>query len=186
MVYLSQKSTAIDDLKPVVLISYIVLSLPLWATILWHYLKINVNIGSSFGRMIGYMHSMSNEEFCRLPPTGTCPFSSANVFRCCRFLFCYVSSWQSIILHFCFWPISNSMKWPYYQQFLNQIILKHTILWNLALPVFQVVMIALKKLWKMFFILPKKLFLFLRYSNFYSFFLSFPHIPGSKGQMEVE
>ena len=35
------------------------------------------------------------------------------------------------------------------------------------------------------FILSQKLFSFLRYSNFY-FFPSFPHVPGSKGQMEVE
>ena len=47
-------------------------------------------------------------------------------------------------------------------------------------------MIALQKLWKVFFISSKKLLLFLRYSNFYNFFPSFPHFPDSKGQMEVE
>ena len=44
-------------------------------------------------------------------------------------------------------------------------------------------MIALKKLWKMFFISSKKPFPFWRY---YIFFPSFPHFPDSKGQMEVE
>ena len=47
-------------------------------------------------------------------------------------------------------------------------------------------MIALPKLWKMFFISSKKLFSFSRYSSFCSFFPSFPHFPDSKGQMEVE
>ena len=47
-------------------------------------------------------------------------------------------------------------------------------------------MIALEKLWKMFFILCKKHFLFLRYSSFCNFPPSFPHFPDSKGQMEVE
>ena len=46
--------------------------------------------------------------------------------------------------------------------------------------------ITLQKLWKMFFISSKKLFLFSRYSNFCNFFPSFPHFPDSKGQMEVE
>ena len=32
----------------------------------------------------------------------------------------------------------------------------------------------------------KKLFFFSRYSNFCSFFPSFPQLPDSKGQMEVE
>ena len=36
------------------------------------------------------------------------------------------------------------------------------------------------------FISSKKLFLFSRYSNFCNFFPSFPHVPDSKGQMEVE
>ena len=43
-----------------------------------------------------------------------------------------------------------------------------------------------QKLWKMFFISSKKLFPFSRYSNFCRFFPSFPHIPDSKGQMDVE
>ena len=47
-------------------------------------------------------------------------------------------------------------------------------------------MIGLQKLWKMFFISSKKLFSFLRYSNFLLFFPSFPHFPDSIGQMEVE
>ena len=38
----------------------------------------------------------------------------------------------------------------------------------------------------MFFISSKKLFSFSRNSNFYDFFLSFPHFPDSKEQMEVE
>ena len=42
-------------------------------------------------------------------------------------------------------------------------------------------MIGLQKLWKMFFISSKKLFLFSRYSNFCNFFPSFPHFPDSKG-----
>ena len=46
--------------------------------------------------------------------------------------------------------------------------------------------IALQKLWKMFFISSKKLFSFSRYSHFCIFFPSFPHFPDSKGQMEVE
>ena len=46
--------------------------------------------------------------------------------------------------------------------------------------------LALPKLWKVFFILSKKLFSFLRYSNFCNFFPSFPHFPDTKGQMEVE
>ena len=47
-------------------------------------------------------------------------------------------------------------------------------------------MIALLKLWEMFFISPKKLFSFSRYSSVCSFFPSFPHFPDSKEQMEVE
>ena len=39
---------------------------------------------------------------------------------------------------------------------------------------------------KMFFISSKKLFSFLRYSDFCDFFPSFPHFPDSKGQMEEE
>ena len=39
---------------------------------------------------------------------------------------------------------------------------------------------------KMSFISSKKLFSFLRYSNFCNFFPSFPHFPDLKGQMEVE
>ena len=46
--------------------------------------------------------------------------------------------------------------------------------------------LALKKLWKMFFISSKKLFSFSRYSNFCNFFPSFPNFPDSKGQIEVE
>ena len=38
----------------------------------------------------------------------------------------------------------------------------------------------------MFFISPKKLFLFSRYSHFCNFFPSIPHFPDSKGQVEVE
>ena len=38
-------------------------------------------------------------------------------------------------------------------------------------------MIALQKLWKMFFLSSKKLFLFLRYSNFCNFFTSFCQFP---------
>ena len=38
----------------------------------------------------------------------------------------------------------------------------------------------------MFFISSKKLFSFLRYSNFCNFFPSFPQFPDSKGQMEVK
>ena len=44
-------------------------------------------------------------------------------------------------------------------------------------------MIALKKLWKMFFISSKKLFLFLRLSNFCNFFPSFPNFPNSNNWM---
>ena len=47
-------------------------------------------------------------------------------------------------------------------------------------------MIGLQKLWKIFSISYKKLFLFSRYSNFCNFFPSFPHFPDSKGQMEME
>ena len=47
-------------------------------------------------------------------------------------------------------------------------------------------MIGLYKLWKMFFISSRKLFSFLRYSNFRSFFPSFPHFPDSKEQIEME
>ena len=44
-------------------------------------------------------------------------------------------------------------------------------------------MIALQKLWKIFFISSKQLFSFSRYSNFYNFFPCFPHFPDSKGQI---
>ena len=47
-------------------------------------------------------------------------------------------------------------------------------------------MIALKKLWRMFFISSKKLFSFSRYSNFCNFFPFSPHFPDTKGQIEVE
>ena len=47
-------------------------------------------------------------------------------------------------------------------------------------------MTALKKLWKMFIILSKKLFSYSRYSKFCNFFPSFAHFPDWKGQMEVE
>ena len=47
-------------------------------------------------------------------------------------------------------------------------------------------MIALQKLWKMFFISSKKLFSFSRYLDFCIFFSSFPQLPDSKGHMEVE
>ena len=43
-------------------------------------------------------------------------------------------------------------------------------------------MIGLQKLWKMFFISSKKLFLFSRYSFFCNFFASFPHFPIQKGK----
>ena len=46
--------------------------------------------------------------------------------------------------------------------------------------------IALQKLWKMFFISSKKLFFSSKYSIFCKCFPSFPHFPDSKGQMEVE
>ena len=42
-------------------------------------------------------------------------------------------------------------------------------------------MIALQKLWKMFFISLKKLFSFSWYLNVYNFFPSFPHFLDSKG-----
>ena len=45
---------------------------------------------------------------------------------------------------------------------------------------------SLKLVATMFFISSKKLFLFLRYSNFCNFFPSFPHFPNKRGQMEVE
>ena len=47
-------------------------------------------------------------------------------------------------------------------------------------------MITFWKLWKIFFISSKKLFLFSRYSNVCNFFHSFPHFPDPKGQVEVE
>ena len=47
-------------------------------------------------------------------------------------------------------------------------------------------MISLQKSNKMFFVASKKLFSFLRYSNFCHFFLSFPQFPDSKGQMGKE
>ena len=47
-------------------------------------------------------------------------------------------------------------------------------------------MIALQKLWKMFFISSKKLFSFSRYSSFCNFSSSLPHFPDSKEWMEVE
>ena len=47
-------------------------------------------------------------------------------------------------------------------------------------------MIAVQKLWKLFFISSKKLFSFSRYSIFCNFFNSFPHFPDTKEQMEVE
>ena len=47
-------------------------------------------------------------------------------------------------------------------------------------------MIALQKLWKMFFISSKKLFSFLRYPDFGNVSPCFPDFPDSKEQMEVE
>ena len=47
-------------------------------------------------------------------------------------------------------------------------------------------MIVLQILWKMLFNSSKKLFLFLRHSNFCNFFPSFPNFPDSKGQMKAE
>ena len=47
-------------------------------------------------------------------------------------------------------------------------------------------MMALPKLWKVFFISSKKFFLFSRYSKFCNFLPSFPHFPDTKGRMEVE
>ena len=47
-------------------------------------------------------------------------------------------------------------------------------------------MIALKNLWKMFFISSKELFSFSRCLNFCVFFPSFPHFADSKGKMELE
>ena len=47
-------------------------------------------------------------------------------------------------------------------------------------------MIALQKLWQMFFISLQKLFLFLRYSVFCIFSSSFPHFPDWKGQIKLE
>ena len=47
-------------------------------------------------------------------------------------------------------------------------------------------MTALQKLWKVFFISSKKLFLFLRYSIFCNYFPYFLHFPDTKGQIEVE
>ena len=44
-------------------------------------------------------------------------------------------------------------------------------------------MIALQKLWKMFFVSSKKLFSFSRYANFYNFFSSFPHFPDAKDHL---
>ena len=46
--------------------------------------------------------------------------------------------------------------------------------------------IAFQKLWELFFISSKNLFLFSRYSNFCDFFPPFPDFPDTKGQMEVE
>ena len=46
--------------------------------------------------------------------------------------------------------------------------------------------IALQKLWKMFFISSKKVFSFLIYWIFCNFFPPFPHFPDSKGQMGVD
>ena len=37
-----------------------------------------------------------------------------------------------------FWPLFNSVKWPSDQKHVNQINLKQTTLWNLALPIFEV------------------------------------------------
>ena len=64
---------------------------------------------------------------------------------------------------------------------------KCTLLIKLVSTIFYIFnqMIALQKLWKIFFISPKKLFLS-QDSNFCNFFHSFPHFPDSKWQMKVE
>ena len=41
-------------------------------------------------------------------------------------------------LPFWFWPHFNSVKWPYYQKDVNKITLNQTTLWNLTLPIFDV------------------------------------------------
>ena len=48
---------------------------------------------------------------------------------------------------------------------------------NLKLLFFVKFLFFIKKLWEMFFILSKKLFLFSRHSNFSNFFSSFPNFP---------
>ena len=60
------------------------------------------------------------------------------------------------------------------------LILKSTI-WA-----FSCQMVALQNLWKTFFISSKKLFSFLRYSNFCNIFPSVLHFPDSKGQVGVD
>ena len=44
---------------------------------------------------------------------------------------------HELSLPFCFWPIFNSMKWPYHQKDVIQITLNHATLSNLALPIFK-------------------------------------------------
>lgn len=42
-----------------------------------------------------------------------------------------------------FTSIVNSVKWPYFQQYVNQITLYHTSLLSLALPIFMVFILIL-------------------------------------------
>ena len=62
----------------------------------------------------------------------------------------------------------------------NKLDLKTYIRYLLSNFYFFYQMIALQKLWKVFFISSKKLFPFSRYSNFYNFFPFFPHFPDKK------
>ena len=102
--------------------------------------------------------------------------------------------WKTGILFLCgeIWIIYikfKTAKWP------NQILqfFSKWFYWRKSLcPLFFIKflflhqMTALQKLWKVSFISSKKLFSFLRYSNFCNIFPSFPQFPDTKGQMEVE
>ena len=48
-----------------------------------------------------------------------------------------IGVWWTHSLPFCFWPIFNSIKWPYHQKDVIQITLNQATLSNLALPIFK-------------------------------------------------
>ena len=76
--------------------------------------------------------------------------------------------------------------WRYDQKLTTYLKLLSATFYQIIKFLFFHEMIALQKLWKMFFISSKKLFSFSRYSSFCNIFPFSPNFPDSKGQKEVE